>query len=136
MKKIHTVILDFNGTILDDLDLCFNILNKMLNMYNHPSITKEEYLNIFTFPVIEYYKKAGFDFTKYTFEELAEYFIVEYTRRNVTEAFIYSDFSWFINEIRQLGYEVILCSASKKVLLLDQLNDFNIYNRKYRYRGI
>ena len=26
-------------------------------MYNHPSISKEEYLDIFTFPVIEYYRK-------------------------------------------------------------------------------
>ena len=62
MKEVKTVIFDFNGTILDDLDLCFNILNKMLNMYNHPSISKGRYLDIFTFPVIEYYKKAGFNF--------------------------------------------------------------------------
>ena len=26
MKEVKTVIFDFNGTILDDLDLCFNIL--------------------------------------------------------------------------------------------------------------
>ena len=120
------VFLDFNGTVLDDVDLCLNLLNHMLAEKGVKTVSLEEYKEIFTFPIIEYYKKAGFDFTKYTFEELAEYFIVEYTRRNVTEAFIYSDFSWFINEIRQLGYEVILCSASKKVLLLDQLNDFNI----------
>ena len=124
MKKC--VFLDFNGTVLDDVDLCLNLLNHMLAEKGVKTVSLEEYKEIFTFPIIEYYKKAGFDFTKYTFEELAEYFIVEYTRRNVTEAFIYSDFSWFINEIRQLGYEVILCSASKKVLLLDQLNDFNI----------
>ena len=124
MKKC--VFLDFNGTVLDDVDLCLNLLNHMLAEKGVKTVSLEEYKEIFTFPIIEYYKKAGFDFTKYTFEELAEYFIVEYTRRNVTEAFIYSDFSWFISEIRQLGYEVILCSASKKVLLLDQLNDFNI----------
>ena len=33
---------------------------------------------IFTFPIIEYYKKAGFDFVGYTFEELANYFINKY----------------------------------------------------------
>ena len=62
MKKVDTIILDFNGTILDDLDLCFNVLNKMLVMYNHKPVTLEEYLDIFTFPVIEYYRKAGFNF--------------------------------------------------------------------------
>ena len=75
MKKVNTIIFDFNGTILDDLDLCFNTLNKMLNMYNHPSITLDRYLDIFTFPVINYYRKAGFDFDKEPFDELAPIFM-------------------------------------------------------------
>lgn len=124
MKKC--IFLDFNGTVLDDVDLCLNLLNEMLALKGVKTVSMEEYKEIFTFPIIEYYKKAGFDFTKYTFEELAEYFIVEYTRRNVTEAFIYPDFIEFINSMKEMKYEVILCSASKKVLLLEQLDVFNI----------
>ena len=124
MKKC--IFLDFNGTVLDDVDLCLNLLNEMLALKGVKTVSMEEYKEIFTFPIIEYYKKAGFDFTKYTFEELAEYFIVEYTRRNVTEAFIYPDFIEFINSMKEMEYEVILCSASKKVLLLEQLDAFNI----------
>jgi phosphoglycolate phosphatase len=124
MKKC--IFLDFNGTVLDDVDLCLNLLNEMLALKGVKTVSMEEYKEIFTFPIIEYYKKAGFDFTKYTFEELAEYFIVEYTRRNVTEAFIYPDFIEFINSMKEMEYEVILCSASKKVLLLEQLDVFNI----------
>ena len=120
------IFLDFNGTVLDDVDLCLNLLNHMLAEKGHKTVNIDEYKEVFTFPIIEYYKKAGFDFSTYTFEELAEYFIVEYTRRNVTEAFIFSDVIDFINDIRKEGYKVILCSASKKVLLLDQLKDFNI----------
>ena len=120
------LFLDFNGTVLDDIDLCLNLLNDMLILKGHKAINLQQYKNVFTFPIIEYYKKAGFDFKNYTFEELADVFIVEYTRRNVTEAFIFSDFPYLVSCLKELGYKLVLCSASKKVLLLDQLKSFGI----------
>lgn len=120
------LFLDFNGTVLDDVDLCLNLLNEMLVSKGHKSLNLEEYKNVFTFPIIEYYKKAGFDFLNYTFEELADVFIVEYTRRNVAEAFIFEDFTVLVEGLRKFGYKLVLCSASKKVLLIDQLKEFNI----------
>ena len=125
MKKY--VFLDFNGTVLDDVDLCLNLLNEMLCEKGKKPLNHEEYKNVFTFPIIEYYKKAGFDFVGYTFEELADVFIVEYTRRNVSESSIYSDFIEFMNGLKEKGYSVVLCSASKKNLLIDQLKYFGIY---------
>ena len=59
--KIETLVFDFNGTIINDVDLCLDILNKMLVSANHNTVTKEKYLSIFTFPIIDYYIKAGFD---------------------------------------------------------------------------
>ncbi len=72
------IFFDFNGTIIDDLDLCLDLLNKMLIKKNHKPITKERYLDIFTFPVKKYYIKAGFDLPKDNFEELADFFIEQY----------------------------------------------------------
>lgn len=120
------VFLDFNGTVLNDIDLCLNLLNEMLIEKGHKALNLEEYKDVFTFPIIEYYKKAGFDFSTYTFEELADFFIVEYTRRNETEAFIFDDFSFFIEGLKKLNYKIVLCSASKKILLIEQLKYFNI----------
>lgn len=120
------LFLDFNGTVLDDVDLCLNLLNEMLVEKGHKSVSLEKYKEVFTFPIIEYYKKAGFDFKNYTFKELADVFIVEYTRRNVVEAFIFDDFLYLVSNLKELGYKLVLCSASKKVLLLDQLKDFGI----------
>lgn len=122
------LFLDFNGTVLDDVDLCLNLLNEMLVEKGHKALNLEEYKNVFTFPIIEYYKKAGFDFSTYTFEELADFFIKEYTRRNVIEAFIFDDFSLLIDNFKNLGYKIVLCSASKKILLVDQLKSFDILN--------
>lgn len=125
MKEVKTVIFDFNGTILDDLDLCFNVLNKMLNMYNHPSISKEEYLDIFTFPVIEYYRKAGFNFDKEPFSELAPIFMDLY-QPNSMKCSLHDGVVDLINKWRNEGKKIVLLSASKRNLMIDQLENFNI----------
>lgn len=120
------LFLDFNGTVLDDVDLCLNLLNEMLYEKEQKTVNLKEYKNIFDFPIIEYYKKAGFVFSNYTFEELANYFIVEYTRRNPFESTIFSDLEFFVNTLKKANYKVVICSASKKELLLEQLRDFKI----------
>ena len=120
------IFLDFNGTVLDDVDLCLNLLNEMLSEKENKTVSLSEYKKIFDFPIIEYYKKAGFTFNGYTFEELANVFILEYTRRNPIESTIFTDLEYFVNVLKEAGYKVIICSASKKPLLLDQLKEFKI----------
>ena len=120
------IFLDFNGTVLNDVDLCLNLLNMMLVEKGKKALDITEYKNVFTFPIKTYYEKAGFDFIGYTYEELADFFVVEYSRRNVTESFIYTDFRDFIKEVRVLGYKIILCSASMEKMLLEQLKQFGI----------
>lgn len=71
--QLNNIIFDFNGTIIDDVDLCLKILNKMLVMRNHKPIGKKRYKEIFKFPIIDYYELAGFDFknNKDNYQELA-----------------------------------------------------------------
>ena len=122
------IFLDFNGTVLDDVDLCLNLLNEMLYAKENKTVDMNEYKHVFDFPIIKYYIAAGFDFSKYTFEELANYFIVEYGKRNVTESKIYDDLEGFVLAIKKLGYKVVICSASQKAMLLQQLKHFGIYH--------
>lgn len=121
------IFLDFNGTVLDDVDICLELLNDILIKTEAKPINKEKYLEVFGFPVKDYYVRAGVDFTKKGFSELADYFIDEYTRRNVFECSIFPDFKDFISKARESGYKIVLCSASKLVLLIDQLKSFGIY---------
>ena len=46
------IFLDFNGTVLDDIELCLNLLNEMLYEKEKKTVTLEEYKNIFDFPII------------------------------------------------------------------------------------
>jgi phosphoglycolate phosphatase len=81
MKQYTHIIWDWNGTLFDDAWLCVEIMNMLLQKRNKPPITHLQYLNIFDFPVKDYYRRAGFDFTDEPFEALAAEYIQAYDRR-------------------------------------------------------
>jgi len=76
---INTLIWDWNGTLLDDTDLCINSINPLLTERNLPILNRERYLEVFDFPVIEYYRKLGFNFEAEPFELPAKQFIHNYS---------------------------------------------------------
>lgn len=122
---MKTIFFDFNGTIINDVDLCYNILNKMLEDNNLPKITIDRYKDIFTFPIKEYYMKAGFDFNIKSFEDLSKDFINLYQQASlscplyegVVDSFLY---------FKEKGYNLVVLSASQIDNLKEQLNHFNI----------
>ena len=66
MKYQH-IVWDWNGTLLDDLWLCIESINFILESRGMSRVDKESYKSIFTFPVIKYYEHLGFDFSKEKF---------------------------------------------------------------------
>ena len=126
--KFRNIVFDFNGTILNDVDLCISLLNEMLVSKNHQEVKREDYFNIFTFPIIEYYKKAGFVFPEDDFDELAVYFIEQYSKRNV-ECPLYEDVVKVLQYFKNLNKKLAIVSASEINLLKKQLklNDIDTY---------
>lgn len=78
------IIWDWNGTLLNDIDYCRKIINKILLENNLPELSLMKYRDIFTFPVQEYYKAAGLDFSKKSFEELGKQFMDDYEANKLT----------------------------------------------------
>ncbi|MBN2013154.1 HAD family hydrolase [candidate division KSB1 bacterium] len=79
--KYEHIIWDWNGTLLDDTWLCVDIMNGMLQQRQLPIMTVDYYTQIVEFPIIEYYRKLGFDFSREPFSVVAAEFINEYERR-------------------------------------------------------
>ncbi|MBN2430450.1 MAG: HAD family hydrolase [Acidobacteria bacterium] len=75
------VIWDWNGTLLDDAWLCVAIMNDCLRRRGLAPITHQHYMEVFRFPVREYYLALGFDFTRESFSVSGTEFIEEYERR-------------------------------------------------------
>ncbi len=69
---------DWNGTLLNDTDLCVEIIDKALLERGYSGLSKERYLEIFTIPVYDYYEKLELNQEVHTFEEIANNFISKY----------------------------------------------------------
>lgn len=78
LENYDTIIWDWNGTLLNDVDLCVNISKKVLSPYLEEELTLEKYQEVFGFPIISYYQKLGVDLEKVSFEELTNIFIPLY----------------------------------------------------------
>ena len=82
VSKYTHLIWDWNGTLQDDVWLCIDVMNGLLQKRHKPPITLQQYLEIFGFPIREYYQKAGLDYGIKSFERLAEEYILEYDSRS------------------------------------------------------
>ena len=126
-KKYSHIIWDWNGTLLNDVVWCIEIMNSMLIKRGiTPLLDVHAYHEVFCFPIIEYYKNVGFDFGKESFENLAMEFIDAYHSNQSGNSKLYTNaefiLKWFYkNEMTQ-----IILSASKADNLLRQLGEFNI----------
>jgi len=74
MQK-NTILWDWNGTLLDDVQMCVRCMNVLLEKRNLLPLTVEKYRKVFGFPVKDYYQKIGFDFSVEDFEIPAKEFM-------------------------------------------------------------
>ncbi|MFC1527763.1 HAD family hydrolase [Candidatus Neomarinimicrobiota bacterium] len=116
--KIKHIVWDWNGTLLNDSWLSILAINILLDKYDLPAIDKEKYLEIFTFPVIDYYKKLGFDFDKTPFSVIGTEFIKEYTDR-MYEANMQDSAREALEYFSEMGISQSLLSAAKQQMLED-----------------
>ena len=80
-RAIRHVVWDWNGTLLDDTGLCIDIMNGMLAARGLPALDLARYHQIFDFPVIDYYRRLGFDFDRESFAVVGAEFIRRYEVR-------------------------------------------------------
>lgn len=124
---IKNIFFDFNGTILDDLQVCFEIESEMFEMEGLPQISLDFYKENFSFPVREYYKKVGFDVEKDAdYDRLAKYFFKEYTRRQADESKLYDGLVDCLVKLKEDNYKLFILTATEKKLLIEQLKHLGI----------
>ena len=123
--KYDYLVLDFNGTIIDDVDLCLNILNHLLEERNYKKVSLEEYKHIFTFPIKNYYINAGFDLKKYSFTSISNEFISLYQKASLN-CKLYEGINELIDKCNNNRIKVVLLSASQIDNLKEQTDHFGL----------
>jgi len=124
MKYKH-IIWDYNGTILDDAQIVLDILNTMLKKRDLPICSMEGYREVFDFPIIDYYKKVGFDFNKYSFDELADEFMDLYDRL-LESCQLRKGILDFIKKLHANGYQQSILTAGREQGIKREVKDFGL----------
>jgi phosphoglycolate phosphatase len=78
MRNYSHIIWDWNGTIINDAQISLDVFNTLASNYNIASVDFDDYRNEFGFPVIDFYKRHGFDFSKVDFRKIGRDFIEMY----------------------------------------------------------
>jgi phosphoglycolate phosphatase len=125
MNTYKHIIWDWNGTLFDDAWLCRGIVSGMLVKRNKPALSEERYMEVFDFPVKDYYQRAGFDFSKDSYEVLAAEFINEYESRR-KDGSLRKGAIDVLHNFQNNGIKQWILSAYKTDTLKTLVSSFNI----------
>ena len=122
---LKLLIWDWNGTIIDDTDLCIAIENELLRERGMATITKDWYLAHFSFPVRGYYERMGYTFRTESFETVAGIFMERYRARYATCP-LREGVAGLLKKVNDLGIPQTLLSVTKQNDLLEQAQRFGL----------
>jgi phosphoglycolate phosphatase len=115
-RTIDAVIWDFNGTILDDIDLVVRTVNGQLAKRSLASLTIAEYRDVFGFPVEDYYRRIGVTFEDESMAQLSADFFAEYEPQLV-HCSLHDGILDALVQFRNAGRRQFVLSAMEEELL-------------------
>ena len=124
MKYKH-VIWDWNGTLLDDVKLGHELLNLLQKKKGLIKSSFDEYKKMFTFPITEFYKRAGLYESEEAFYELASIFIKKYDE-GVKDSNLHNGTKKVLGKLIRKGITNSILTASLESMALKQLDDYEI----------
>lgn len=114
------ILWDWNGTILDDLDYNYNIINRLLTGRNLQTISIEKYRAVFCFPIKEFYKKVGFHCESNEYYRLVADYQQAY-ETNIVKIKLTKGIYDTIKTVNLLGIKQIIFSSCNKLTIQHQL---------------
>jgi phosphoglycolate phosphatase len=114
---VKAIVWDWNGTLLDDIAASLSAMNQMLIRRRLPLLSQERYREIFTFPVRNYYEKAGLFFNEDAWDAVAMEFIDNY-KVLLPGCGIHIGANQIIGYLQKRGYRQFILSAMQQQMLL------------------
>ena len=117
----HYVVWDWNGTLLNDMEVAVEVMNQMLARRGLPLLDGlEPYREIFTFPVRTYYLSAGLDLEREKFEDLAVEWTELYGELSKTCG-LFPNAEETLDKLKEMGIGQLIVSASPQETLERQV---------------
>lgn len=127
IERYKHIIWDWNGTILNDVGLCVELINWLLTSRSLPKVDINTYREVFTIPVKIYYEKLEFDFEKESFEKLGRIWMDEYERRKF-ECSLFDGVTELLIKINNLGIGQSILSAYSQYTLDELVEHYGLGN--------
>ena len=126
MQAYTHILWDFNGTVLDDVKECLACADRLLQAHHLPPLGGlAAYRRVFGFPIIDYYRRMGFDFSKVSYDELAIEWVGYYRAATQTLA-LCPGVEEALARLKHAGYPQLILSATHRELLRTQLEQLGI----------
>lgn len=122
---IKHVIWDWNGTIIDDAQLCVSIVNQILSEKKLSKVNLSFYRDHFCFPVTTYYKKIGLPDDELNSQLISESFIRQY-RLRWRSCSLQTSAREVLIALHEAGVRQSLLSAAKASDLKDFVGHFGL----------
>ena len=126
MSDYKCIIWDWNGTLLNDVPLNMGIVNTLLSERGKKLVDSVDYYKReFCFPVIDFYRKVGFDLENEDFTLIAR----QYARlfdEGYPDAEIFPEAEEILRFVKHSGKEQVIISASEQGYLLKQVEYFEL----------
>lgn len=117
--RIDAVCWDWNGTLLDDVDICLQVMNDVLAEYKRPAlIDTRAYRSMFRFPIRDFYRDVGLGGDR--FEDAVTSYLARLALR-VGDARLQPGVRETLDAVRALGVRQVLASATLPDLLALQM---------------
>jgi phosphoglycolate phosphatase len=132
---ITTIIWDWNGTLLDDVDPCVATLNVLRARRSLAALSRDEYRALFGFPVRAFYESIGFAFAlDDDYSALSRDFIAEY-RRRAPEMRVSEAARGALERLAARGIQHVVVSAMEMRLLGEMLAEHALTSYLRGYFG-
>lgn len=126
MLRYKYIIWDWNGTLLDDVNINIEIINTLLKERGLPLIdSPDKYKNLFCFPIQNFYKELGFTFKDEPFEDVARQYAFMYDEMYPSAEIPYET-EELLRTFKQKGITQIIISATEQKFLLKQVTYFEL----------
>jgi phosphoglycolate phosphatase len=135
LARYRHVIWDWNGTLLDDLDICVEVMNGLLERHGLALLDRARYHATFDFPVREYYRRLGLEVADGEFERHSRAFIAGYEARRL-DAVLQPGADAILAAVLHAGLTQSILSAYHHDTLQEVVAHFGIAGRFVRLTGL
>lgn len=125
-RPAELVVWDWNGTLVDDTRLCYEIANDMRQSRGLGLLDGvEHYKESFGFPVVDYYRRMGYTFESESYEDVSREFVRLYAER-LPGCPLQAGARETIAAVQRRGVRQVLLSATGQEKLLQEVASFGM----------